>query len=116
MISGFFATGFLPNGLNSTNIVLIPKTNHPDSIKNFRPISICNTGYKVRTKIIAHRLRPILSNLISPFQSSFLPGRRISNNVLIFQVILEFINRPTKRKKYYMMIKIDIEKAFDCLK
>ena len=38
----FFTTGLMPEGVNDTSIVLIPKVQHPSSLKDFRPISFCN--------------------------------------------------------------------------
>lgn len=43
----FFATGSMPDGVNDTTIVLIPKVPHPKDLKDFRPISLCNVVYKI---------------------------------------------------------------------
>ena len=58
-------TGYMPTSLNSTFIVLIPKVNDPQSFTDFRPISLCNVLYKIVSKIIADRLKGILSVNIS---------------------------------------------------
>ena len=60
--------------LDRTLITLIPKCNNPESLSNYQPISLCNTVYKVVTKMIVARIRPMLSNLISPYQTMFVPG------------------------------------------
>lgn len=62
-----------------------------------------------------HKLSPILCTPIKPQQSLFLLGRRTTNNILTTHGIIEYINRHTKRRKNFMVIKIDLEKAFDCL-
>ena len=59
-----------------------------------------------------HRLRPILNNIIGPYQSSFLPGRGTSNNSIVLQEIVHFMRR-SKKKKCYVAFKLDMEKAFD---
>ena len=59
------------------------KKKDPETIGNFRPISLCNSVYKIVTKIIVARVRPLLDNLISPFQSAFVPGRKGVDNVII---------------------------------
>ena len=60
--------------LDRTLITLIPKSSNPESLSNYQPISLCNTVYKVVTKMIVARIRPMLSNLISPYQTMFVPG------------------------------------------
>jgi hypothetical protein len=65
----------------------------PETLNQFRPISLCNTVYKIVTKIIVNRLRPILGNLVSPFQAAFVPGRRGIDNVIIAQELIHSIQR-----------------------
>lgn len=45
---------------NSTHLALIPKENRPSNFTRFRPISLCNPSYKIFTKILASRLKPLL--------------------------------------------------------
>jgi hypothetical protein len=82
-VSQIFNYGKMPHYLNQTLISLIPKCPGPESLTQFRPISLCNTIYKIVTKAIVARIRPLLSNLISPFQAAFVPGRRGIDNVII---------------------------------
>lgn len=63
--------------VNYTDICLIPKVEKPEFVDQFRPISLCNSLYKVVSKIIVARLKDIVPNIVSPFQSGFVPGRRI---------------------------------------
>jgi hypothetical protein len=60
----FFVTGRMPDGINETAIVLIPKNEQPETLKDFRPISLCTVLYKVLAKCMVNRLRPILGELI----------------------------------------------------
>ena len=55
----------VPEYLNNTHIVLIPKIQHTETIGNYRPISLCNSVYKIITKILVARIRPHLDKLIS---------------------------------------------------
>jgi hypothetical protein len=74
VVKQFFESGIKPSRVNDIAIVLIPKGSHPEELKDFRPISLCNVIYKVVSKCLVNRLRPILDDLISPNQSTFIPG------------------------------------------
>lgn len=65
-VKDFFRTGIMPEGVNSTCIVLIPKISNPARMSDYRPISLCNVIYKVISKCLVNRLRPLLDDLISP--------------------------------------------------
>jgi hypothetical protein len=73
----------IPDGWNDKVIVLILKVESPEKISQYRPISLCNVLYKVISKMIALRLKYILDDVISPVQSAFVPGRLITDNVLL---------------------------------
>ena len=65
----------------------IPKRLNPTKPEHFRPTSLCNTVYKLVTKILVHRLKPLLSKLISTEQEVFMPDHSISDNTLLAQEI-----------------------------
>lgn len=62
-----------PVGLNDAFLVLISKVEVPQKANQFRPIGLCNIVYKLVTKVIVNRLKPILPTIISPTQCSFVP-------------------------------------------
>lgn len=82
-----FNCGNIPEGLNNTLISLIPKVDKPSSMKQLRPVSLCNTIYRVISKIIVSRLRPLMNKLVSPTQVSFVLGRQIVENIIISTTI-----------------------------
>lgn len=98
--------------VNKTDIYLILKVNQPQLVNQFRPICLCNTIYKIITKVIVERLKPHMSFLISSFQTGFVPGRSIHENIII---ATEVLHNMTKKKgnKGYFAIKIDPAKAYD---
>jgi len=77
--------GSVCGGLNSTFIALIAKSENPLSFVDYQPILICNMLYKLITKIIADRLKLVLSLCLSRNQFSFLENRQIVDVVSITQ-------------------------------
>ncbi|XP_024015967.1 uncharacterized protein LOC112089217 [Eutrema salsugineum] len=70
-IQSFFIKGFLPKGVNSTILALIPKKDQALFMKDYRPIACCNVIYKIVSKILANRLKTLLPQFILPNQSAF---------------------------------------------
>jgi len=64
-------------------VPLIPKKSKPELISDFRPISLCNVAYKLKTKVIANRLSLFFPSIISDTQGAFTQGHLISDNILI---------------------------------
>ena len=112
-VKEFFRTGIMPARVNDTCIVLIPKIPHPEHLKDFRPISLCNVIYKVVSKCIVNRLRPLLQDLIAPNQSAFIPGRMITDNALIAFECLHAINASADERNKFCTYKLDLSKAYD---
>ena len=109
-----FTNGIVLSYLNETLVTLIPKCQSLETFNNYRPISLCNSVYKIISKIIVARIRPFLANLISPIQSAFVPGRRGVDNVLIAQELFHSLDCK-KGKMEYIAVKLDLEKAYDRL-
>lgn len=103
----------LPPGLIFTYIVLIPKVKNPHRMNEFRPISLCNVLYKIGSKSLANRLKPVLDSIISPSQSAFVPHRLITDNVLVAFEINHFIRTKSCSKNEYVTVKLDVSKAYD---
>ncbi|CAA0812017.1 Unknown protein [Striga hermonthica] len=110
-IRTFFANGRLTPNLGFSYLCLIPKIATPLTIKDYRPISLCNVVYKFVTKVILYRLRPILIDYIGPEQSAFLPGRGTANNAIVLHEILYKFKQRQRGCEF--AIKIDLDKAYD---
>lgn len=113
VIRHFFENGAIPDHINDTNIVLIPKKKHPTSISDMRPIALCNVSMKIITKVIANRLKGVLDSVISDTQSAFLPGRSITDNIMISFEIMHYLKRKKFGKEGFMALKLDMSKAYD---
>jgi hypothetical protein len=100
--------------VNLTDICLIPKVNKPEFVSQFRPISLCNVTYKIITKVIVNRLKEIVAQVVSPFQTGFVPGRNITENIVIAQEMLHSMVRM-RSKVGFFAIKVDLAKAYDRL-
>ena len=89
------------------------KVNHPEEASQFRPISLCNVVYKIISKILVNRLKPILQQLVSPFQNAFVPGRLMSDNCLIAHEVDNKLKKQKKGKEFMATLKVDMYKAYD---
>lgn len=103
-------SGSLYHAINSTFIALIPKSDSPAPFDDYGPISFCKCLYKIISKTIANRLRPILSRSIAPQQFSFLESRQIHEAIGLAQEALHSI---WSKKLKAILLKIDLSKAFD---
>ncbi|KAF7139221.1 hypothetical protein RHSIM_Rhsim07G0138700 [Rhododendron simsii] len=112
-VQRFFNNGFLLKELNQTNIVLIPKVSFPETLGQYRPISLCNFAMKVITKVMANRLKGILQHIISPNQSAFVIGRQIQDNVIVAHEAFHFLKMKKKGCDGFLALKLDFNKAYD---
>lgn len=110
-VKEFFANGKMLRELNNTIISLIPKISTPIKVTDYRPISCCNVLYKCISKIITNRMKFGVNTIVSDNQSAFVPGRSISDNILLSQELV---------KNYHLLngsptcaFKLDIQKAYD---
>ena len=107
-VSEFYRNGKLAKGINTTFIVLIPKVDNPQRLNDFRLISLVGSMYKILAKLLANRLRLVVSSVISMTQSAFIKNRQILDGILIAN---EVVDEASKLKKELMLFKVDFEKA-----
>lgn len=114
-VQSFLHTGqFLPK-VNFTHVCQIPKVKNLVNMSELRSISLCNVLYKICAKVVANRLKKILSKIIPPFQSSFILGRLITENILIANEVSHFIHNLRSGSKGDINLKIDMSKAYDLM-
>lgn len=99
----------MPPGLNSTFISLIPKLVTPNRMQDFKSNSLCTVMYNWISKIIALRLKKVLPSIVDIAQSTFIPGRSISDNILLAQELFRGYERVTGTPKYALMINLHKE-------
>jgi hypothetical protein len=100
--------------VNKTDICLIPKVDNPEYITQFRPISLCNTHYKIVSKVIVERLKDCIASIISPYQTGFVLGRNIHENIVVAKQMAHTMHFK-KGKEGFFAIKVDLSKAYDKL-
>ncbi|GJZ55540.1 RNA-directed DNA polymerase, eukaryota, partial [Tanacetum coccineum] len=109
-VKEFFASSTFPARCNSSFIYLIPKIHDAKVVKDYRPISLIGSLYKIITKILANRLRFVISGFISDVQSTFVSNRQILDGLFILNELLSWCKH---RKFKVMVFKVDFKKAFD---
>ncbi|GKF25769.1 RNA-directed DNA polymerase, eukaryota, reverse transcriptase zinc-binding domain protein, partial [Tanacetum coccineum] len=77
VVNMFFQSATFPKGCNASFITLIPKTQDANMVKDFRPITLIGSLYKIIAKILANRLVPVLGDIVSDVQSAFVTNRQI---------------------------------------
>ncbi|GJV95992.1 RNA-directed DNA polymerase, eukaryota, reverse transcriptase zinc-binding domain protein [Tanacetum coccineum] len=104
-----FTFGFYRCG-NSSFIALIPKMYNAKMVKDFRPITLIGSLYKIIAKILANRLVVVLGDIVNEGQSTFVANRQILDGPFILNELFHWYE---KKKKQTMIFKVDFEKAYD---
>ena len=113
-VLGFFKEFYEHNrfvkSLDATFLALIPKKSNVEDFKDLRPTSLVGGLYKILTKVLANRIKRVMSLIISQAQNAFVEGRQILDAVLI---INEAVDSILRKKECGLLCKLDIEKAYD---
>ncbi|KAH0701659.1 hypothetical protein KY285_015937 [Solanum tuberosum] len=110
-VKDFFKTGTICKIINCTTITLVPKIPNPVTVKGFRPIACYTVLYKIIAKVMATSMQKIMPSIICEAQAGFIPGRRICDNIILAQELVQAYIR--KHISARCMIKIDLQKAYD---
>ena len=96
-VKSIFSLREMLDYLNKTLITLIPKCSNLETLGNYHPISLCNSIYKVVTKIIVARLRSLLAGLVSSLQTAFVPSKEGVDNAIIMQELVHSMSRKDRK-------------------
>ncbi|KAA0058554.1 LINE-1 retrotransposable element ORF2 protein [Cucumis melo var. makuwa] len=108
----FFEKGVINKNMNNTYIALIAKKKDYSHPKDFRPISLTTSIYKIIAKTLSNRLKLTLPDTISGNQLAFIKNRQITDAILMANEALDYWK--VKKIKGFIL-KLDIEKAFNNL-
>ncbi|GJZ61623.1 RNA-directed DNA polymerase, eukaryota [Tanacetum coccineum] len=109
----FFTNGDIPKGCNSSFIALISKIPDANMVKDFRPISLIGSVYKIIAKILSNRLVGILGDIVNEVQSAFIAERQILDGPFILNEVMQWC---TSKKKQALIFKVNFEKAYDSVR
>ncbi|GAA0170746.1 hypothetical protein LIER_41014 [Lithospermum erythrorhizon] len=110
-VQSFFQIGDMPKAMNSTSLILIPKVQQSKTMRNFKSIACYNVLYKGISTVIACRLKTILHKVVGIQQFTYVPGRHISDDILLIQEVINGYHKSNGRPRCF--IKVDIMKAYD---
>ena len=107
----FFVSEKFVKSLNSTFIVMVPKKEGAEDFKDFRPISLVGSLYKLVAKVLANRLKKVMDRVVNKAQNAFVEGKQILDTSLIANEVIDSMVRKEKG----ILCKHDVEKAYDKL-
>ena len=81
----------MPETLRQAVISLLCKKDDPELLKNWREISLLNVDYKILTKVLVNRLKPLISTIVHPHQCCTVPGRSSNDNATLLRHICDYL-------------------------
>ena len=92
-------------------ITLIPKGGRDSRwLKNWHPIILLSVDYKLIAKVIANRIKSVISDIINKDQAGFIQGRGCAHNI---RKIIDVVKFTQEKQLNALLLLVDFEKAFD---
>eukprot|EP00965_Chrysotila_dentata_P017140 569119-Pleurochrysis_carterae.AAC.2 len=104
------STGICPKGFADGLICILYKKGAKEDVRNYRPITLLNTDYKVLTRILAKRARSLATQFVSDGQIGFVPSTFIAESTTLINMIQVHLDRAHEEG---LLVLLDLEKAFD---
>ncbi|CAI7920074.1 unnamed protein product, partial [Closterium sp. NIES-54] len=113
MVEEFVSSGKLPDVANEAVTILLYKKGEETDVRNYRPITLLTSIYKILAKVVATRMKAVLDQVISKEQFGFLPGRRLADAV---SLVADMIETARNEGSDWYLLLIDFEKAYDSVR
>ncbi|CAI5483065.1 unnamed protein product [Closterium sp. Yama58-4] len=113
MVKDFMETGDLPEVVNEAVTILLYKKGDETDVRNYRPITLLTSTYKILAKVVASRMQKVLTQVISGEQYGFLPGKRLTDAV---SLVADLIDAAKNKNRDWYLLLIDFEKAYDSVR
>ncbi|KAL4313144.1 hypothetical protein GQ457_01G007670 [Hibiscus cannabinus] len=110
--NSFYKGKLSVRSLNHSFIMLIPKKEVPESINDYRPISLVSRFYKILAKVLARKLILCINEVVGDTQFAFIQGKQITDCALIANEVVEDVR---KKKKFAVVFKADFQKTYDTI-
>lgn len=111
-VQEFHKLGKLPKTTTSSFLALVPKIDNPERLDAYRLICLIVCLYKVISKLLVKGLIKVIGKVISSNQTTFIPGRKILDGILVTNKVLDYAKR---KRKDCMLCKVDFQQACDCV-
>ena len=105
-----FHIGILTDSQREGLLRLLYKKDDRRLVKNWRPISLLNTDYKLASKVITERLKRVMQSIVHKDQTCGVVGRSIFSNLQLIRDMLDMIDKTNETG---ILVTLDQEKAFD---
>ncbi|XP_019241943.1 PREDICTED: uncharacterized protein LOC109221978 [Nicotiana attenuata] len=109
-IEYFHVNGVFERSISASFITIVPKKEGAFCIRDYRPISLVGSIYKIISKVLSNRLKKVLDVSVSSSQNAFVEGRQILNDALVAN---ELVDSRRKNREPCLLCKLDLEKAFE---
>ena len=105
-----FHIGILTDSQREGLLRLLYKKDDRRLVKNWRPISLLNTNYKLAAKVITERPKRVIQSIVHKDQTCGVVGRSIFSNLQLIRDMLDMIDKTNETG---ILVTLDQEKAFD---
>ena len=103
-------SGHFQGSIRNGEIIILYKKGDPREVRNYRPITLLNLDYKIYSRVLVARLKPLMQHLVSEAQLGFVPGRRGAESTHLLKLVQAILDEEDGEG---LIVALDWEKAFD---